>query len=101
MSESAEAASGEKPSPIRIAPVTATRGSEARRALEKCAERERNEQQLQPPIRRHTADPLWQGEKVTRLDRQAVQEHDIENDPADRKKAGDCAQNAGAEREIR
>ena len=52
ISERPDAASGEKPSPIRIARGHRDRRAEAGRAFEERAEAERDQQQLQPPVLR-------------------------------------------------
>ncbi len=87
MSDSPDAASGEKPSPIRIAPVTATGVPNPRRALEERAETERHDQQLQAAILGDVRDALAQHVEQAALVRQLVEKDDVDDDPADRQQA--------------
>ena len=50
INDNAEAASGEKPSPIKHGARHRDRRAEARRAFEECAEAKRHQQELQPPV---------------------------------------------------
>ena len=63
------------------------RGAEAGRPLEKGAERKCDQQQLQPAIGGDAADGALQQLELPGLDRDAVEENDVEHDPADREEA--------------
>src|ERR1700724_430026 len=99
MSERPDAASGEKPSPMRIAAVTATGVPKPDAPSKKRAERKGDQQQLDAPVRAHPADRLLQ-----RLDRaagegQPVHEEDVEHDPADREETDDRAEHGRTNRQ--
>ena len=77
------------------------RRAEARGALEEGAEREGDEQKLQPAIRGDAADRRLQGLERALLDRQPIEENDVENDPSDREKAGYRAEHGRTQRQTR
>ncbi len=79
-----DAARGEKPSPIRMAPVTATGGAETGGPFEESTEAEGNQQQLQTSIVSDARQGILQHFERTVLGGQPVQEDDVEHDPADR-----------------
>jgi hypothetical protein len=62
-----DAASGEKPIPIKIAPVTATGVPEACCAFKKCAESKGDQQKLQPAILRDAGNAVLQDLEMTLL----------------------------------
>ena len=63
------------------------RRSEAGCALEKCAERKRDQQQLQAAVGGDAADGALQQLEPSGLDRNTVEENDVEHDPADGEEA--------------
>ena len=101
MSDRPDAASGENPSPMSIAAVTATGCAEPGSALEERAEREGNEQQLDPPVIREVADRSLQALEVALIVGQIVEENDVEDDPADRQQPEGRAIGRGHARHMR
>ncbi len=87
MSDSPEAASGEKPRPMRMAAVTAT-GVPKPAAPSKNAPREEgDEKELQAAVVADGSDrPLQDGE-LALFARELVEKYNVENDPADRQEA--------------
>jgi hypothetical protein len=70
-------------------------------ALEKCAEGERDQEQLQATVVGDPADGALQQFEATGLDRNAVEENDIEDDPADREEADHHAEQRCPDRHAR
>jgi hypothetical protein len=77
------------------------RRAETRCAFKERAEAERDQQKLQPPVLSYAADRRLQRLEHAPLHRQAVEEDDVEHDPADGEEAGDGAEHGGAERHAR
>ena len=79
-------------------PGHGNRRAEAGSAFEKCPERKRDQQQLQAPVLGHTADGALQQVETPGCDREAVEEDDVQDDPADREEPGHHPEQTGANR---
>jgi hypothetical protein len=75
---------GSKPSPASIDAVIAHRRAEPRDAFDQGAEAEGDEQQLHAAIAGQTRERSTDHVEVAAFDRQVVEEHGAEHDPADR-----------------
>ena len=101
MSDRPDAASGVKPRPISIAPVTATGVPKPAAPSKNAPKAECDEQQLQPLIARDGGDAAAQNREQAALVRQLIEKDDVEHDPADREEAVGHAETGRGERHRR
>src|SRR5262249_15283619 len=100
MSERPDAASGENPSPMRIAPVTATGVPKPDAPSKKAPKENAINRSCSRRSARTPADGLLQSLETAGRDRKAVHEDDVEHDPADREESRHGAEHGRTQRHV-
>ena len=89
------AASGEKPSPISIAALTATGVPKPAAPSKKAPKQKAMSRSCMPPVGGDRAHGMLEDGEMAFVHREAVEEDHIDDDPADREEAADKAQHSG------